>query len=293
MRKITLFVFVFMIFSLSAIEQTWNFDQPDSSLIFYQYGKHYEPLIDHNICYLLAGHRQDHQKNVVVFPKLDNKKYADVELDWNMFITLGAEGCGVAFLNSDIFSADSLNLNLDKWQEPNIEGSFAVGFDICDPPTTLWFGSDGNFYDRPQREISLHWNGKEIKKILSPVEFRSDYEADDFKKFYLKIHQVIGGSEITLKIEDEIVFDKFFIAEMQSYPVRLAMGGQTSEQTTSLLLGDIHLKFINKAIEMKQPIHVQAVDKQAIFVDFRETQHQVVFPEFQDQIGRVIMSLEM
>ncbi|MCF7792853.1 MAG: hypothetical protein K9N09_02715 [Candidatus Cloacimonetes bacterium] len=263
----------------------------------YKYGKRYEPIIENGILHLVNGGILNNHKNVAVFPVLNDNKYQDIELSWQMYITPGAEGCGIAFLNTEIFGADTLNLklNLDlvKWHEPNIEKSFAIGFDVCNPATSAWFGPDGNFYNRPQREISLHWNGKEIKKILSPIEFRADPEEEEAKEFYLKIHQVIGGSEITLKIEDKSVFDEFFIAEMQPYAVRLAAGGQTSDQTTTIILDDIKLKMENEAENYQAPISIKAIDKQPIFIDYRETEHQVIFPEFKDQIGRVVLTLEM
>jgi len=293
MKKIILLLLIMLPFFLHSIEQTWNFDESDSSIVLYQYGKRYEPQIKDGILHLVNGGILNNHKNVAIFPVLDNKKYQDIELNWNMYITPGAEGCGIALLNTDIFKADSLDLDFEHWEEPNIEGSFAIGFDVNNPPTSAWFGPDGNFYDRPQREISLHWNGIEIKKIMSPIEFRADQEEEEAKEFYLKIHQAIGGSEITLKIENEIVFDEFFIAEMQPYPIRMAVSGQTSDRTTTIILDDVNLKMENKAVKMKESINIKVITTQPIYIDYRETQHQVVFSEFKEQIGRVIITLEM
>lgn len=293
MKKIVILSLMILPIWLNSIEQTWNFDSPDSSIVLYKYGNRYEPKIENGILHLVNGGILNNHKNVAVFPALDENKYKDIELTWQMYITPGAEGCGLVFLNTDIFYADSLDLNFEKWQEPNIEGSFAIGFDVCNPSTSSWFGPDGNFYNRPQREISLHWNETEIKKILSPIEFRTDPEEEEAKDFYLKIHQVVGGSEICLKIEEETVFDNFFIAEMQPYPMRLAVGGQTSEQTTTIILDELKLKMEHTAKKNSATINLKAIDNQPIFIDFRETEHQVVFPEFKDQIGRVILTLEM
>jgi len=293
MKKTIIMLIILAPILLNSIEQIWNFNEPDSSIVLYKYGKRYEPQIKDGVLHLVNGGILNNHKNVAIFPALDNKRYQYIELSWQMYITPGAEGCGIALLNTEIFNADSLALDFEKWQEPNIEKSFAVGFDVCNPPTSAWFGPDGNFYNRPQREISLHWSGTEIKKIMSPVEFRADPEEEEPREFYLKIHQVIGGSEITLRIEDEIVFDKFFIAEMQPFPVRLAVGGQTSDQTSTIILDDINLKMENTAAKMKKSINVKVIDKQPIYIDYRETEHQVTFPEFKEQIGRVILTLEM
>lgn len=293
MRTLSILILILIPAFLSSLEANWSFEEPDSSIILYKYGNRYEPQIEDGLLYLVNGGILNNHKNVAVFPVLNYKKYQDIELTWSMYITPGAEGCGIAFLNTDFFNADSLNLNLEKWQEPNLLQSFSLGFDVFDPPTSTWFGPDRNFYNRPQREISLHWNGKEITKILSPVEFRSSAESEESKNFCLKIHQVVGGAEITLIIENETVFDKFFIAEMQPYPIRLAVGGQTSELTTTIILDDVNLKLANEARKLSEPIKVKAIDKQPVYIDYRQTQHLVVFPEFKEQIGRVILTLEM
>jgi hypothetical protein len=294
MKQMFISILIILPLLLFSIEQLWDFNEADNSIVLWRYGNRYEAKIENGILYLVNGGISNNHKNVALFPALDNKRYQTIDLVWKMYITPGAEGCGIALLNTEIISTDSLDLNLEKWQEPNIEGSFAIGFDICNPATSAWFGPDGNFYNRPQREISLHWNGKEIKKIMSPFEFRADPQKDDdFISFHLQIQQATGGSDVSLLIDGETVFDKIFIAEMQPYPFRLAMGGQTSDLTTTIILDDILLKMENEAKFIKKPISLKAIEQQPVFIDFRETRHQVLFPDFKEQIGRVILTLEM
>ena len=51
--------------------------------------------------------------------------------------------------------------------EPNASGVLGIGIDTSNPRPfgsmrEVWFGPAGNIDDRPQREISIHWNGREI-----------------------------------------------------------------------------------------------------------------------------------
>ncbi|MFY8051466.1 MAG: hypothetical protein ACOVP2_02515, partial [Armatimonadaceae bacterium] len=64
--------------------------------------------------------------------------------------------------------------------EPNAPGVLRIGIDTSNPRPfgsmrEVWFGPAGNIDDRPQREISLHWNGREVanrfceEELLNPV----------------------------------------------------------------------------------------------------------------------------
>ena len=70
------------------------------------------------------------------------------------------------------------------WDEPNAAHAISIGFDVHNPPPTAmepdekgrvmgWFDAAGNWYDRPQREISVHANSRERLNVLSDVEFRT------------------------------------------------------------------------------------------------------------------------
>jgi len=289
------FMVISIFINLSGQDRAYHWDFEDSlansEIVLSQYGELRPPSIDSGTLILLSGGLYSNHKNTALFPVLSDQVTSNINLKWQMAVMPGSEGCGVALLDDSIYSGDSLDLNIDKWHEPGLTGSFAIGFDISDPPTSAWFGPDGNFYNRPQREISLHWDNTEIVKILSPVEFRADPEEEEYINFQLDLKYVVGGADITLQVNDEKVFDHYFIPEMMPYPVRLALGAQTGEQTTNVYIDNIELDLF----EIREPTISYATfnlfSEQPVFVETRETEHQVRFPKFKSEVGRVILTL--
>lgn len=302
MKKVITLVLLIAALALWAKAESYNYnfeDPNEPNLILSHYGERARtdltgPEVKGGILLLNNGGYFQNQKNAALFPETPKKLYADIQLNWKMYITPGAEGMGVALLDSEVFKADSLNLDIEAWQAPSLENSFGLGFDIHNPPTSAWFDENGNFYDRPQREISLHWDGMEIVKIMSPVEFRADQESDeDLLDYQLNIHYLVGGAEVSLSINEELVYDSYFIAEMQPYKPRLALGAQTAKLTTTVYIDELELKYENIVKPAKQPVQVTLIDQQPIFIDYRDTEFEIDFPEFKDEIGRIILTLEL
>ena len=295
MKKI-IFIILYAFASLimaKPLEFNYTFTDSTENVELIQYGNSFGPQINYESLILVQGYRGNNHNNVARFGDSTNKLYKNIQLSFKMNIGTGAEGCGFALLNTDYFTKRD-SLNFSKWEEPSIKESFAIGFDISNPPTSAIFDEYGNYYNNPEREISLHWNGMEIKKILSPIEFRADANKDDeFKNFMLQIDYVIGGAEISLSIDDIFVFEKFFIAEMQPYPSRLAIGARTGLRTTNVYIDDVKLKFSNKIKDNILPINVKLIDEQAVFMTTRETSHQVIFPKFPRPIERAILTLKI
>lgn len=92
--------------------------------------------------------------------------------------------------------------------EPNLPGAFGVGFDLHNPKETNPFNANGNIYDRPQREVSLHWDGVEIANRLCPVEMR----APSGQEFRVRMDQVPGGSLVSVWVGGKPVYDREFFA---------------------------------------------------------------------------------
>ncbi len=96
---------------------------------------------------------------------------------------------------------------LEDEAEPSLIGAFGVGFDTYNPKESNPFNANGNIYDRPQREVSLHWNGVELANKLSPVEIKSSSPQD----FRVQITSVLGGSTVSVFIGKTAVYDKHFV----------------------------------------------------------------------------------
>ena len=162
-----------------------------------------------------------------------------------------AQGYGVALLASNAsFPSDPV--------EPNASGVFGVGFDTFNPrpfgsDRNKWFGPEGNFYDRPQREISLHWNGREIANRLCPVSV-TDASGHDAR---LLVEYVCGGAEVTVAVNGVAVYDRFFVPELFSQPRRFEIGGTVKiERLRKKVAPPIRIRRV-------PPVTVVAFDKAA------------------------------
>ncbi len=165
------------------------------------------------------------QVNVALFeaPGCGPRKWVELRALFRM--SKGSHGWGIALVDADR-AAEQVRAT-KAWEEPNIPGCFCVGVDSYDPPTKNWFNAECNIYGRPQREISLHWDGREQVKRLCPVEIR------DRKLHTLRclVDYQIGGAEVSLWIDDKPVYERWFIAEMVPYDWAVAVGGRTGDKS--------------------------------------------------------------
>ena len=197
---------------------------------------------------LLNGSKDE--VNVVAFDQVHKKLYKTMKLDFHMRITKGGEGVAVALLNTKIYKDkgagpfySSEKWRVPSWEAPNLEKTFAVGFDISNPPvnpkTTKILDTSSNIYQQEEREIALHWDGKELIKRRSPIEFRDAR----FHAIRLHIRFEIGGAAISLAIDDQWIFKNYFIPEMLPYENRLAFAGRTSQKTSRCTIDKIQFHY--------------------------------------------------
>ena len=73
------------------------------------------------------------------------------------------------------------------------------------PKDEDWFNENGNFYGRPEREVSLHLAGREVFNALCPVEIATGEPVD----FRVLVDFVTGGAEVTVSVGDA---DRFWPA---------------------------------------------------------------------------------
>ena len=125
------------------------------------------------------------------------------------------------------------------WDEPNTEHAISIGFDVHNPPPTAmtpdengrvmgWFDEFGNWYDRPQREVSVHANNRERINVLSDVEFRTGEWVD----VDVDLRYVLGGARVQVRLDGTTVIDEQI---WDVRPMRLhAMGrlGKASKSKT-------------------------------------------------------------
>jgi hypothetical protein len=202
------------------------------------------------------------------------------DASWTMHLPPVGPGYGAAFIPETKSTWPS------DWVEPNASGMLGIGFDTENPcprgsNRTRWFNAQGNFYDRPQREISLHWNGREIANRFCPVSLTGHLG----HAARLHIEYLPGGAEVTLRIDGTIVYDRYFVAEAVPYRGRFTIGGAKPLALASHWSGD---RFSGVT-----PVRVTAFDRVLNDGKHYKADGEAVFPDNNDGIARVICTLTL
>ncbi len=200
------------------------------------------------------------------------------EASWEAKLPDTSKGYGVML-------APEATAPVTDWVEPSASGVLALGFDTDNPPSKNIFNADGNIYNRPQREISLHWNGTEIANRLCPVELKGAQAQSSVK---WRVEAVVGGAEITVRVGDTTVYDHYFLPEY-----RLAEGS-TLRTGGEAVLSSIKTRWSGKGKESAAPTRVTAFDKQ---VNNKDHHHLIAdavsFPAETKGVGRVVCTLTL
>ncbi len=130
----------------------------------------------------------------------------------------GSQGLGILLLDT-ARRADVPTL--DAWEEPNLDGSIGIGLDSSNPPSDNPMDDGGNIYDRPQREVSLHLNGTEVRNKLAP-----EFAIDKPVAFKIDIEFVEGGGYISVMLDGKSAYDREFIPELRPAIYRPILGAR-------------------------------------------------------------------
>jgi len=215
--------------------------------------------------------------------------FRTVDAQWDMSIVPGGDGGSFALLNAAEYGKTGPAPTDVKWEEPRLRNSFAVGFDIYNPPTQDPFNADGNIENRAQRDVALFWNGVEIVKKLSPIEFRTG----KLVPMRVKLTAVCGGAEASVYIGGTPVFDRFFIAGLTPYESRVAFGGRSGKITTTLDLDNVRVDYAGHISPPPAPTVVKAIDGQIIDIKNNAQSASVDMPANTDEFGRIICTLTL
>ena len=199
---------------------------------------------------------------------------------WRVTLPPVGPGYGAAFLPEDAAPP------ITDWVEPNAPGVLGIGFDTDNPrpvgsDRTRYFNAQGNFYDRPQREISLHWNGREIANRLCPVSLT----APSGNAVRLHLDYVPGGADLTLAVDGATVYDHFFVAQAVPSKSKFTVGGAKPVSLTTHWSG--------KGFVGVKPVSVLAFDKALNDGKHYKADGEATFPASADGIGRVVCTLTL
>ncbi len=216
-------------------------------------------------------------------PSPDLHRVLDIE--WTLTLSQGTEGFGLGWIAGSGGSAPEVT----KWEEPDIVGAFSVGFQASDPVNKDPFRGSGNIEGRPQHEASLHWNGREIVKVVTPTEFRDEKP----HLYQLHVEYVTGGAEVTLAISKHLVWDKYFVPGMKPIAGRPAIGARNGDTAGEISLRNLMCKVSQPIQEPEPPLHVVAIDRVLNDKDHGTNSIVTQFPGDTSPYGRIIMTLRL
>lgn len=258
-----------------------------SACTFTKYGEGSGPIYEKETFHLLDKEGSQHQANTVGFSCDPRGVHQGVNIAFKLRVPEGAEGGFIGLLNTHDYASSGPAPYLPQLEAPNFKDSFGVGIDVSNPKNEDWFRGPGNFYGHPEREVSLHWNGREIVKRRAEQEFRGE----EFVDWNISVQYVIGGAEITVQFKDYNIYDGYFIPSMKPYAFRLAIGARTGEIATTFDVKDLVLKTSDEAKPVPNPVnlnlfnYVQTTQSNGVFTS------EVELPPEDWAFGRVIMKI--
>ena len=198
------------------------FAQSDTLVHFSSFASGTGPSFAKGIYHLLDKDKTPGQSNAVAFDVTQKGAFKEATLRGRVRVLEGGDGGAFIFLNTAEYGRRGPAPFVKSWVEPNLAKTFAVGIDVHNPPTDDPFGPQGNYRQMPEREVSLHWDGREIVKRVAPGSNSGDIFAD----FEIFIKHVYGGADITVIISGEKVYDDYFLAGIATLRVPGSRSGR-------------------------------------------------------------------
>jgi len=213
----------------------------------------------------------------------------EVEGLWSMTLSAGVEGMGFTWLDVATHGRDGASPPGPAGEAPNFADSFGIGFDASNPPSDDPFNQWGNIYSRPEHEISLHWDGMELVKRTTVTDFRDGTK--HLGRFL--IEYVVGGAAVSVWVDEEAVFDRFFVPGMQPYIGRPCFVGHRGDQEGAITLDPLRMECRAFIPAPEPPITVKAIDRHLNDHQHPETKVDAQFPEDTAPFGRIILTLRL
>lgn len=244
------------------------------------------PSVDGPTIHLLAGGEKE--KNSLALPVTAAQPPKWIEIRAGVQLDPGGEGFGLLLLNTET-ARDVAIPPLEMPEEPNHADSIGIGFDSNDPPSTDAFDADGNLYDRPQREVSVHVDGREILNRQS-----ADFATGNAVPLFVRVEFVAGGAKLTVRIGDASVYDEEFLPSVRPFIPRLSIGARSD--------GKVKLDVSNLDIKLGPPVdgsfvpptRITLFDKSVVsLATSREPNVTADFSKLPKDIARVVATIKV
>jgi hypothetical protein len=225
----------------------------------------------------------------VAFPAPVDTTTRVVDVSWKLVMNTGTEGAGFAWLNVDGHGPSGGAPEVEQWEAPSLPASFGVGFDASNPVNRDPFRGSGNAYDRPQHEVSLHWDGKEIVKRTTPTDFRDEKPHD----VRVRVEFAAGGADVSLWMDGTVLYDRYFVPSMTAYVGRPAFGARNSEIAGDVWMDELTIECAEPIPPPGVPVTIVAIDHQLNDAEHHKNEAMVEFPENTDRFARIICTLRL
>jgi len=194
------------------------------------------------------------QAALVVFDRTTTGPCRRVTADFEMSCTPGADGFSFQILSTSSYGATGLGPFASAatpptfLEEPALSHSLAIGFQIHDPYDYQNLGA---------HEVSLHWDGVELKKRMSSFDFRTG----GFIPIHVEIEFVAGGAEASVSLAGNTVYDHEFIPGPEPFEARVAFGARTGSLSFISKLDNVKIDFLDPWTAFAAPVVVSLCDR--------------------------------
>lgn len=245
------------------------------------------PKLSQGRLYLLESWAQS--SAAVAFPAPAPSRTRRVEGAFRFWINTGTEGMGFLWVCTEAHGGEPRLPEIGAWEAPDLAGSFGIGLDASNPPNRDPFRGSGNAYDRPQHEISLHFDGLERVKRTTPTDFRDEQPHE----LRFRIEFVTGGAEISLWLDGTMLFDGWFMPRMAAYHGRPCFGARNGETAGDVLLDDVEFRCEDPLQAPPPPKHVVLLDHVINDKQHPRNEATVQLPQDTSEYGRILLTLRL
>ncbi|MEM9372836.1 MAG: peptide-N-glycosidase F-related protein [Planctomycetota bacterium] len=214
-----------------------------------------------------------------------------------------SRGAGIVLFDTAEYPRGLIRPDSFSWDEPNAPYTIAIGLDTFNPPPTDtevtqtedgkpkypmgWFDEAGNWYDRPQREISIHVDGVEVHNMLSPVEYRTGEPLE----IEATVRFVIGAALLDLTVAGEQVLDDFALLGIEPFDIGTTYGVVDEAIEARQLVLDPDTT--SPAHDTAEPVRVNVFDAYFVHGGDRTPKTEADFSGIPENVARVVATLTL
>ena len=308
MRRFAIFLSLFLAaFAGAAVDPEPGRPTPAAATMpaeptLYRGGGGQGPTFDANVIHLLSGAADE--SNALILPLAGAAVPESFAVRASVRLDAGGEGFGILLMDAAGTAPDANAPVLDAWEEPNRERSIGIGFDGRNPPASTVAGApaaapapdnadaDGNVYDRPQRECSVHVNGREILNRQSDADFATGEPVP----IEAEVRFVPGGALLTVRIAGRAIYVDELLPGVVAFAPRVAIGARSgaAPRGTKLDVREVRLTpGPPLATAFAAPRHVTLFDKANVTAKNREPTASVDLGDVGRGAARVIATLRI